>query len=616
MRLKSVWISDYKNLRNFTVTFDGESFLDIFVGKNGSGKSNFFEAVIEIFNFVFSSKKKRSDISFDFEILYEINNQDIRISRRNGQMEVNGNARATIGNIPIPDNVIIYYSGHSDTIGKTIERYAKSYARRNKSWTGNEAREFIGIGNDYKEMLLSILLLQAENCAARQYVCGKLGIDVLTETATLTLSPPSIKHTKVEVGDVASFLWGATGISLEFVEKLLTCIRGDFSRDSIFNKAEDRYEIPINRTLFTEKFEGTNSSDLFRNLDNLKTLGMFDSLSIPIGLADGRPLLVRDFSDGQFQSVYIYAISELFKDRNCITLLDEPDSFLHPEWQFEFLEQVVDIAGTIAAETNHVLLSSHSAATLISHERDSIGFFDLKNGNANAYKVPKRVAIRKLSENLIRYTEKEQLLSIINAIQFNAKPILFTEGHIDPIIIKEAWSRLFDDEMPFIAFYGFSCSYLKQLLQDPRIHNEMNGLPVFGLFDFDKAYNNWNSLSDTMEKDDLVQGLVKKVTDQNAYGIMLPLPKNEKIRGQVVKNLANNESFGGDSLCEIEHLFYGDDLTADFFSEEPSPGGGNKIVIKSDAAKEAFARDVVPLLDDSYFETFRPMFDFICSRIN
>lgn len=46
MRLRSVWINNYKNLHNFTVTFDGESFLDIFVGKNGSGKSNFFEAAM------------------------------------------------------------------------------------------------------------------------------------------------------------------------------------------------------------------------------------------------------------------------------------------------------------------------------------------------------------------------------------------------------------------------------------------------------------------------------------------------------------------------------------------------------------------------------------------
>lgn len=40
MRLKLLSISHYKNLKNFNLEFDGESFVDLFVGKNGSGKSN------------------------------------------------------------------------------------------------------------------------------------------------------------------------------------------------------------------------------------------------------------------------------------------------------------------------------------------------------------------------------------------------------------------------------------------------------------------------------------------------------------------------------------------------------------------------------------------------
>ena len=53
MRLKSVYISQYKNLKDFTLNFDGNSFIDVFVGKNGTGKSNLFEAIIEIFRPMF-----------------------------------------------------------------------------------------------------------------------------------------------------------------------------------------------------------------------------------------------------------------------------------------------------------------------------------------------------------------------------------------------------------------------------------------------------------------------------------------------------------------------------------------------------------------------------------
>jgi hypothetical protein len=73
--------------------------------------------------------------------------------------------------------------------------------------------------------------------------------------------------------------------------------------------------------------------------------------------------------------------------------------------------------------------------------------------------------------------------------------------------------------------------------------------------------------------------------------------------------------FGGDSLCEIEHLFYGSPATADFFTTEPTPGGGVRIVIKSDAQKHKFVKEVLPTLDRSYFEVFKPMFEFVKIKI-
>jgi recombinational DNA repair ATPase RecF len=43
-----VYISEYKNLKDFNLSFNENSFIDVFVGKNGTGKSNLFEALIEI----------------------------------------------------------------------------------------------------------------------------------------------------------------------------------------------------------------------------------------------------------------------------------------------------------------------------------------------------------------------------------------------------------------------------------------------------------------------------------------------------------------------------------------------------------------------------------------
>ena len=125
MRLKSVFISQYKNLRNFSLDFDGSSFLDVFVGKNGSGKSNLFEALIEIFRHLDESRTAAVAFPFDYRIHYEIDGTETSIEWKNGKLTVNGRTRRTTTNIDLPENVLIYYSGHNPTVNELESRFRK-----------------------------------------------------------------------------------------------------------------------------------------------------------------------------------------------------------------------------------------------------------------------------------------------------------------------------------------------------------------------------------------------------------------------------------------------------------------------------------------------------------
>ena len=49
MRLQTLWIKDFKNLRDFHIDFESESHTTVLVGRNGTGKSNLLEALILIF---------------------------------------------------------------------------------------------------------------------------------------------------------------------------------------------------------------------------------------------------------------------------------------------------------------------------------------------------------------------------------------------------------------------------------------------------------------------------------------------------------------------------------------------------------------------------------------
>ncbi len=102
MRLKSVFISQYKNLRNFDLTFDGTSFIDVFVGKNGSGKSNLFEALIEIFRHLDDSRSSMADCSFSYKISYQIDGKSTAIVWQDRTLSINGDIRKTSESVQLP----------------------------------------------------------------------------------------------------------------------------------------------------------------------------------------------------------------------------------------------------------------------------------------------------------------------------------------------------------------------------------------------------------------------------------------------------------------------------------------------------------------------------------
>ena len=630
MRLKSVFIGQYKNLRNFELNFDGTSFIDVFVGKNGSGKSNFFEALIEIFRHLVEFGGSGNTIGFDYRIAYEIEGQDIRFEWSSGRLNVNGRARTSIGRTPLPDNLLIYYSGHNSTVGDLITHYANEFRERIKNAGPGENRWFLGVDPEYKSLLLTMLLLQPEDSSARKYIVEKLGIerlgisipgrDELTEPVVrIMLERPEYAKDKkqfdIEQNDETDRYWKAEGIAKQFLDGLTRCevrLSEQFTISEGYFASDERYVLHLSLDRLQAEFGERGALWLFRQFDNLKTLGMLAEIAVPLKMKGGADGHVQFFSDGQFQTVYIYAIVELFKDTNCLMLLDEPDAFLHPEWQFEFLKQVFQISN-IETERNHLLLSSHSAVTLIPHDRNKIKFFDIQDNAVHCYDLPKRVAIQRLSANLIKYSEQEQLLSIINAIQIEKKPVLFTEGSTDPLIIREAWRRIYAmEEIPFIPFYAFSCTYIKQLLTDNRIHQEMGGLPIFALFDFDEAYNQWNGLNGDVLQEDPFQGKIKKWHEGESYAFMLPIPDNARIQAQAI-HPTTGKTFGSSSCCAIEHLFYGAAGAAAYFVDEPC-AGGSRIVFKSDGDKTTFAKEVVPTLPDECFRPLRPMFEFIAGK--
>ncbi|WP_063669043.1 ATP-dependent nuclease [Aliivibrio fischeri] len=626
MRLKSIYISEYKNLKDFALDFSQEYFLEVFVGKNGSGKSNFIEALLEILRHIYQYDwgDNKHELLFSYELIYEINTQEVKIEFdfTTEQLKINGTDRATVGTTLKPDNILTYYAGHNTAVNNLLVSFEEKFAKRILRADHDESRPFIGITRSYNDLLLAVFSLLPDTSSAKQYVIDKLGIQEITSDFKVNLKRPlyAKKTTRsnynVQVGDDSTKYWKLAGTALNALQALEDCFSdpapdGRIRTEGYLNDL-DTYQLYFSLDKIRAKFPEYSAHDHFRVFDNLKSLGMLDSITLTLKVAGDQEITSNMFSDGQFQAIYLFAISEIFKDSNSITIMDEPDSFLHPEWQAECSEQMQALSHEATA-SNHVLMTTHSAVTLIGSPHSKVKYFDSKNGNVNVYPLPKRIGVERLCSNVIRYAEEEQLLSILNAIEIENKPVFFTEGNTDPIIIKEAWHKLYDGiEMPFIPFYAFSCTYIKQLITDLRIQEEMQGKPIFSLFDFDKAYLSWDGLKGNVVHGDIDTGIIKKWENGNSYAVMLPIPNIPEIRAQVISDEETKAHYGGESLCEIEHLLFSES-TKQYFKESPCKGGGKIIEFISDSKKVEFAKIVVPHLPKENFEIFRPMLDWIAN---
>ncbi len=615
MQLKHVFIKEYKNLKDFEITFNGSSFIDVFVGKNGSGKSNFFEALINIFHHL----QDDEDTKFDYEIVYEIDGKDIKVEWKWEEQKrfVNDKEQKSFPKTLLPDNVIVYYSGHNKQVSNLIKQYEASFSKKIKGASIEDTRFFIGIGSEYKNILLTLLLIQDSSNKASHHLKTKMKIKAITPNFNIILKRPLFANSRLKAlgfdnidnFEISTHYWGADGITFDLLKQLEKCIKGSFTHGDIYDREKDEYNLPIDIELFQKEFQTLGINDKFRMFDNLKTLDMLKGISMELELENGTSLGIEEFSDGQFQSIYIYAVTEIFKELNCLTLLDEPDAFLHPEWQQMFFDQISHIISD--SVNNHILMTTHSASTLIPFDDNNINLFCITDSKVIWTKQSKKETINELSNSFIQYSEDESKLLIDNVIRTSSKPILFVEGPSDVSVLNTAYKNLYaGEDIPILIQDAFERGFLKTLFARHEVFSIYPNKKFFALFDFDDAYEDWRSLnSECNEETDISKGLCRKLANKNAYVFLLPIINND-LKQQVWDEENPTEKIVPKPHYCIEHIFWDSfEDKSTWFREK----NGVKL-FKGDKYKVKFAKEIVPTLPTESFEVFRPMFDFIKTK--
>ena len=328
------------------------------IGNNGSGKSNILEALTQIFSAVYNEKT----VDFRYKICYSIYNDDFQISNfdnvqffKNGKKVSKQDRRSSL-----PRGIFLYYCGETDRLKKlALDCVDKAFENALKKDEEVTTRYISCVG--LREFMAALLANAKYKNSTFEKVCDLIGIQEVGGPIDFQLIRPSWSKKAPLTED--SF-WNAQGTVAILLHKL---------KDSgeLIKLDNDHALIRVN-SISDISLDSENPFDLFVRFELLIQAGILSDISFTI-IKDGESLSPDMLSEGEKQLAQFLCLLEATKEYRALFLLDEFDSFLHPNWQRRFAEIISEIH-----ITGQILFTTHSPLTLGKMKKESIRI--LKDG--------------------------------------------------------------------------------------------------------------------------------------------------------------------------------------------------------------------------------------------
>jgi predicted ATP-dependent endonuclease of OLD family len=386
MQLKYLYIKEFRNLKNFKLKFQYKENnpLTILLGKNGAGKSNLLEALLLIFRNLHYTETL--PVPFDYIIQYQIYGFEIKISaseetKPKYKFEIDGKKVSAKEILEIskswmfekkpeklegilPENVLVYYAGYSKRMEnyfeKTDEDYTKAL-RENRYYGFRPLFYYKPI--HYRFILLG--LFSSKLPSISKFLSEKINIEKLLRFEIIIQRP---EWAKLKTDNYQNF-WRASGR----VKILFQFLSDNTIPGQQLNEDTLRFNFDANKlsklipssTIATE-------IDLVKLLDAADLGGYIKDINIYFQkLKVKTELEFSHLSEGEQQLIAIRGGVELLRDRESLFLMDEPDTFLHPDWQREFMKYLNN-----DNTKDHYVMATHSPQSLSMVHSDNVILMD------------------------------------------------------------------------------------------------------------------------------------------------------------------------------------------------------------------------------------------------
>lgn len=400
MRLISLYIEQYKNIKNQTFDFSGNTGYIALIGLNGSGKSNLLEAICLIFNGLINKKK----IPFNFEIVYEHDGK--KYLRKKGQASINGK-RANNNDMLYPSSVIACYSGEDLRLWHmAFEDYYMHYFKRAVD-NLISTPELVYISK-YCWSIALLALFSSDNGDVKSFLNN-----------TLSMNSPD------EVDVVFSFSESENyknHQALRWIERIRAECLDKEGRATLRSLLS--YDIPLlpnhskADTLFHYLYlltQPKKNSDKGNSIDRYITSIRIEHNGIP----------TYNLSEGHKKLILIECITKVLGDDITLVLFDEPDAHVHISMKKDLLKLISSFRG-------QTIMTTHSPMFLNKRWDGYIdnNIFYMREGRIENSDPLKHLS--ELSNNELDFFEGSFILS--------SKKILVVEGKYDDKYLAKAIS--------------------------------------------------------------------------------------------------------------------------------------------------------------------------------
>lgn len=407
MRIDRLEIPSYCNLRSFGIDFDETQPTTVLIGKNGSGKSNLIEAIVEIFRDLDEGRAP----AFAYQLDYTCREQVIKIDadpNRSGNrlaITVNGERRTQAAfqenaNVYMPRHVFAYYSGWSSRLERHFDRPTRRHyaailrARDNRI----PFRRMFFCRKEYSQLVLLAFFL-SQSPAAKDLLRRFLHIKSV-ESALFVMKRPWWRGTgaptKVQLEEGDPRFWYARGAFRFFLDRLWERAFAPIRKDDTVERDIRRQGESIERLYVFIKnqeelaglaaVEGTSpdggeSKAMFGYLESLFLSDLIDEVRVTVKRDDDTVVRFNQLSEGEQQLLTVLGLLMFTREDESIYLLDEPDTHLNPVWTYEFLQLIQE---TIRPEKGQLIAATHNPLMIGSLRSNQVRIMEATATDAGA----------------------------------------------------------------------------------------------------------------------------------------------------------------------------------------------------------------------------------------